>query len=288
MTDLNNTSGVNSEFDTITACSICGAELSDGQDFCPKCGNPRNRKLVCKKCNIELREGQLFCPKCGKKAETSSITDDIVQQDVERINPDGKRKKRKKTKVVLGIIVGMVVLAVAIFALWFFKGGLLNPKHSGITVSQIENALSLDSKKVKFSISDNDGSFSYSEKTLFIPQDISGTVDKKGEVDFIRFSFNEEFPVDKISEQLVVRMLISRDDLSLIEIDALSCMLMVVKFATVIDPDLSENEAYIDLWDEVVDLFSLGTQMQIKDWTFTSDVSSTTECVVVSARFSSN
>ena len=78
-------------------CQNCGAPLGDGQEFCPKCGTPKNapKKNVCGKCGAELQEGQEFCPKCGQKvglAVDAGVSSAISQFNV------GVEKKKKKSK----------------------------------------------------------------------------------------------------------------------------------------------------------------------------------------------
>lgn len=55
-------------------CVKCGNPLEEGQDFCPKCGTPRNgkEKMYCAKCGAEMKEGQDFCPKCGQRVSDQS------------------------------------------------------------------------------------------------------------------------------------------------------------------------------------------------------------------------
>lgn len=97
-------------------CSNCGSTLGDGQEFCTKCGTPKNasKKNVCGKCGTELQDGQEFCPKCGQKAGLS--VDAGVNSAISQFNA-GVEKKNKK-KATLPIILGVVaVIAVALFLL---------------------------------------------------------------------------------------------------------------------------------------------------------------------------
>lgn len=99
-------------------CQNCGAPLGDGQEFCPKCGTPKNapKKNVCGKCGAELQDGQNFCPKCGQKADLqidASVTSAISQFNA-GVGKDNNKKK--KTPLIIGIIAGVAVLAVILIA----------------------------------------------------------------------------------------------------------------------------------------------------------------------------
>lgn len=99
-------------------CQNCGTPLGDGQEFCPKCGTPKNapKKNVCGKCGAELQEGQEFCPKCGQKAGLS--VDAGVNAAINQFNSGVQKTnaKKKKTPLIIGIAAAVVVvLAIVIF-----------------------------------------------------------------------------------------------------------------------------------------------------------------------------
>ncbi|MBP0982098.1 MAG: zinc-ribbon domain-containing protein [Oscillospiraceae bacterium] len=89
-------------------CKKCGAALGDGQDFCPKCGTPKNapEKPVCAKCGAEITEGHDFCPKCGHKVGLT--VDSGVSSAISQFNENQTKKNKKK------IIVPIVAVAIAI------------------------------------------------------------------------------------------------------------------------------------------------------------------------------
>ena len=128
-------------------CSNCGSTLGDGQEFCPKCGTPKNasKKNVCGKCGTELQDGQEFCPKCGQKAGLS--VDAGVNSAISQFNA-GVEKKNKK-KATLPIILGVVaVIAVALFLL------LRGPSVEEIVLSKSSVELKAgDSTSVSYTIS---------------------------------------------------------------------------------------------------------------------------------------
>lgn len=128
-------------------CQNCGAPLGDGQEFCPKCGTPKNapKKNVCGKCGAELQDGQEFCPKCGQKAGLS--VDAGVNSAISQFNA-GVEKKNKK-KATLPIILGVVaVIAVTLFLL------LRGPSVEEIVLSKSSIELKAgDSTSISYTIS---------------------------------------------------------------------------------------------------------------------------------------
>ncbi len=48
-------------------CSGCGAELHEGDKFCPKCGKSTSKTQNCPNCGAEVPDGSAFCPGCGQK-----------------------------------------------------------------------------------------------------------------------------------------------------------------------------------------------------------------------------
>lgn len=89
-------------------CKKCGAALGDGQDFCPKCGTPKNSpdKKVCAKCGAEITEGHDFCPKCGHKVGLT--VDSEIKSAISKYNENQTKSKKKK------IIVPIVAVTIAI------------------------------------------------------------------------------------------------------------------------------------------------------------------------------
>lgn len=48
-------------------CNRCNAEVAEGINFCPECGNRIEypQLLKCPQCNMEVADGTKFCPECG-------------------------------------------------------------------------------------------------------------------------------------------------------------------------------------------------------------------------------
>lgn len=100
---------------TAEVCANCGATLEEGQEFCPKCGTPKKKKNVCAKCGAELQEGQEFCPKCGQKVGLA--VDSNVSSAINQFNAgvDKANAKKKKTPIIIGIVLVILVLAALAF-----------------------------------------------------------------------------------------------------------------------------------------------------------------------------
>jgi len=98
-------------------CKKCGNILSEGQDFCTKCGTPYG-KNTCAKCGAVIEEGQDFCPKCGNKVGV--VLDNEKQNAIDEFNKNLKNTKKKKKKGPIVAIIIIAVLALGVF-IWLFK-----------------------------------------------------------------------------------------------------------------------------------------------------------------------
>lgn len=71
----------------------------------------------CSKCGAELQEGQDFCPKCGFKAGAVYESDDKIKQ----FNEESKKKKaKKKKKAIIITVIVFAVLAIGAVGSYFF------------------------------------------------------------------------------------------------------------------------------------------------------------------------
>lgn len=56
---------------SVVVCEKCGAEYSEGTNFCSKCGGKtkpiEKSEVFCANCKVKYPEGTNFCPKCGGK-----------------------------------------------------------------------------------------------------------------------------------------------------------------------------------------------------------------------------
>ncbi|WP_434311247.1 zinc-ribbon domain-containing protein [Hominifimenecus sp. rT4P-3] len=160
-------------------CSNCATPLDDGQEFCPKCGTPKNapQKNVCGKCGAELQDGQAFCAKCGQKV--GLVVDAGVNSATDQFN-DGLQKRSKK-KVVLPIILAVVaVVAVALVII------LKKPSVEEIVLSRSSVELKAgDSVSVSYTITpdkagDTEVTWESSNKSVAIVNS-SGKITGKGD-----------------------------------------------------------------------------------------------------------
>jgi RNA polymerase subunit RPABC4/transcription elongation factor Spt4 len=102
--------------DTVqSSCTKCGALLTVDQEFCPKCGQPRSKMNVCGKCGAALQDGQEFCPKCGQKVGLA--VDSNVSFAISQFNAgvEKEKSKKKKTPIILGVLVIILVLGAIAF-----------------------------------------------------------------------------------------------------------------------------------------------------------------------------
>jgi ribosomal protein L40E len=113
-------------------CSKCAANLPDGLQFCPKCGQPANTAgsstgapffsatLGCSQCGASLPSDAQFCLKCGKpvgapaKTAAAASHPDGVPPDVVVLPPALPRPRPKRRSFVwvllLILLLGVIVL----------------------------------------------------------------------------------------------------------------------------------------------------------------------------------
>lgn len=91
-----------------SVCAYCGTPLSEGQVFCPKCGNPKKNTEFCSKCSTELMDGQIYCPRCGQKREPEPLLPSGIRQS------NKKSVKPHSKSLFIGIIIISVLLLIAI------------------------------------------------------------------------------------------------------------------------------------------------------------------------------
>lgn len=88
-------------------CAKCGNELTEEQDFCPKCGTKRDEPLVC------------FCLKCGNKVDASN---DFCPKCGNAIKGAGAAKKSFQIPKFVFIIAAAVLLVLAIVIFFVIRG----------------------------------------------------------------------------------------------------------------------------------------------------------------------
>lgn len=119
-------------------CAKCGAPLSDGQNFCPKCGAPQNaqEKRVCTNCGAELREGQEFCTNCGANVGTAADNGAVPPFS----QPAAGTDKKKKKGTVAAIVIAAAVVVVAVVLILVLRG----PSVEELTLSETSLELKID------------------------------------------------------------------------------------------------------------------------------------------------
>lgn len=79
--------------------------------------------MWCKNCGSEIEPGAKFCTNCGTKVDDNpqgSMNESQVTVDQDPV------KKPKKSKVIFGVLAGVLILALVGFGLFKF----MNPKLS--------------------------------------------------------------------------------------------------------------------------------------------------------------
>lgn len=85
--------------------------------------------MYCQKCGNGISEGDMFCQKCGWKVEGDKIEEGIGLSGIENeknqkpeeeiIDSIKTKKNRKKTKILFGVSVGIIVSLIAVFGIFF-------------------------------------------------------------------------------------------------------------------------------------------------------------------------
>ncbi len=149
-------------------CVNCGADMEDGDVFCPSCGQKyeeqvieekEEKRNVCPNCGSENEDGSLFCATCGTKLIEESLdesvkeeitTEEIVDNEpskeenvieeakTEPVNNETTnnnapviKEKKNKTGLIVGVVAAVVavVTVVVLFATGVIGGGSLGYKY---------------------------------------------------------------------------------------------------------------------------------------------------------------
>ena len=92
-------------------CEKCNSVISEGQNFCPKCGADfrRMEKKVCPNCNFHLAEDMLFCSNCGQKIQ--------IDQECKEAEAFVKAKNNKRlVKILTSCIIGVLIIIAIVYA----------------------------------------------------------------------------------------------------------------------------------------------------------------------------
>lgn len=86
-----------------------------------------NTDYKCPQCGAEQAQGQAFCPYCGTKNErsnTENVSEVISQFNEGVVNQE--KKKRKKTKIIVGVIVTLIILIAVFLGIYVFFNNKAN------------------------------------------------------------------------------------------------------------------------------------------------------------------
>lgn len=105
---------------------------------------PTEKTDICQHCGAQLQEGQKFCPQCGQQIELADNTDDTdgtENNDAAGQPANGKKKhKRKKLIVILSSVAVLVLAATIVLITVLFS----EPPVDKITLSQSSLTLQTD------------------------------------------------------------------------------------------------------------------------------------------------
>lgn len=101
---------------SVDKCPRCGAEIHHGHAFCDRCGAPclSPQPQKCPNCAEPIQPGQAFCPKCGQKVPVATIAPQPMPGYSHGAPQKNARKKKKK--IMAAIIAGVSVLSVCLIA----------------------------------------------------------------------------------------------------------------------------------------------------------------------------
>lgn len=100
-------------------CKVCGKQVSDKAKTCPNCGavlleEKKTELKTCQECGLELPDGATVCPNCGCPVDEVTENDAPQKVEIAKVSMVDKNKIKK----YVGIVIAVVALAVAIFAIF--------------------------------------------------------------------------------------------------------------------------------------------------------------------------
>lgn len=85
--------------------------------------------MFCTKCGNQIFEGEKFCRKCG--ASISANNPEVTQNSFEQVmpeqnmpSPEPQKPKKKKTGLIVGVLVGVIALIGIVFGILFATGAV--------------------------------------------------------------------------------------------------------------------------------------------------------------------
>ena len=168
-----------------TQCPNCSAEVKQGADYCPSCGEALS--ATCPSCGESVPKGAEFCPSCGSKTTVEEHDENTWQ-----LEPDVLARRIDKGNMKAGSLLGWltgrkkVVVKEGTKALVFKGGETVDEIGPGeYTVSSLTGRIKDRIKSSGFSLSDGD-----------ISVVLLKTTDTTTEVGFTGLRTSGEFEVD--------------------------------------------------------------------------------------------
>lgn len=144
-------------------CSHCGAQVNDGDAFCPNCGSKTDKQPIsvspapeqkhCPHCGTLVSNDSLFCENCGKNMSNgASAPTNISFQSQEPY----KAESSSQNKLILPIVIGLLVLALAGGGWWYYNSSKSKMSGSGSVITPNSNDSIANAQKMVVEDTDAD------------------------------------------------------------------------------------------------------------------------------------
>ena len=168
----------------MTTCNNCGAPLDDDALFCPECGTKREKEeKKCPECGATIDDNSTFCSECGAQLNNQSIPQyenqqqpAMLEQPIDEIVQNAvvvEEDTKKKPWGLIGLIVGLIVLASAVGGYFYYDNVYLPEKidREAPRYYTMANAVVLRSSKSSGADYNKIGSLPYGTELITYEQD---------------------------------------------------------------------------------------------------------------------
>jgi len=116
-------------------CPNCGAEITNGDEFCNSCGthekysenSEQGKKNLCSNCGMEFGSDDIFCGHCGARLNEFIVKGEDEQaqgEQEEKEEParkaqDEARRKRRNQILAWVFVLGMLVVGLVMLLVFF-------------------------------------------------------------------------------------------------------------------------------------------------------------------------
>ena len=96
-------------------CKYCGTQMSDADNFCPKCGNHAQQGALCPHCGAVVEEGDAFCTECGKNIAYVNYASNSY------FNKPSREDKRKASNNRIPYVIIAITLIAICGGWWYYN-----------------------------------------------------------------------------------------------------------------------------------------------------------------------